>query len=57
MRRALLTVDRWVRVEPQARALDLAVEALGRALDRSAGLAERYARGARLAAMATRLVP
>lgn len=53
----LLLVDRWVRVEPGARALDLVVEGAGRLLDASAGIAESYARLARELAGATRLVP
>lgn len=57
MTAALLAVDRWLRVEPQARTLDVVVELAGRALDASAGLAERYARAARYLAVASRLVP
>lgn len=53
----LLFIDRWVRVEPGARAGDLIVEAAGRLLDASAGAAERYARLARELAMVSRLVP
>lgn len=53
----LLFVDRWVRVEPQARALDVVVEACARALDLTAGWAERYAASARWWAAASRCLP